>query len=115
MKFYVLVLFLFVGCAAEGLRQEAVGVKIVRETPKGCKNLGDVYGAQGNVFTGAWTSNENLETGAKNDLKNKIASLGGNVALILNQTVGTNLYGAKQNSSINATAYACPGPIYSSI
>lgn len=112
---YLLITFMLVGCSAQVLKSQASQVKIVREMPKGCKNLGDVYGSQGNVITGAWTSNENLEIGAKNDLKNKTSDLGGNVASILNQSAGTNLYGAKQNASLNAIAYVCPEQIYTQL
>ena len=48
-----------------------------------CRFLGDVTATQGNAFTGPFTSNENLETGARNDLKNKAAALDGNLQMSL--------------------------------
>ncbi|WZB73779.1 DUF4156 domain-containing protein [Achromobacter insuavis] len=44
---------------------------------KDCAFLGDVTGSQGNFLAGAITSNADLETGARNDLKNRAAALGG--------------------------------------
>ena len=40
------------------------------EPGKGCAFLGDVTGSQGDFLRGAITSNADLETGARNDLKN---------------------------------------------
>lgn len=115
----VLVVFLAVivsGCTATPANSGAERVRITNVEPgKECKFIGDVTGNQGNFFTGAWTSNENLETGARNDIKNKAAAMGGNVVAILTQRAGqTGSYGQYGGSSqqtnvvITGNAYRCP-------
>lgn len=65
-------------CSANNLDPAAQSVRVTNSDPKGnCTFLGTVTGDQGNFFTGDWTSNANLETGALNTLRNKTASLGG--------------------------------------
>jgi hypothetical protein len=77
--------------------------------------LGEATGNQGNFFTGAWTSNENLETGARNDLKNKAAGMGGNVVVLLTNRAGVTgsagQYGGSMqqtNVTVTGTVYRCP-------
>ena len=72
------------GCAAKSVRPEANSVEVVNEAPNKdrCKFLGEVYGSQGNWFTGDWTSNKNLMIGARNELRNETHALGGNVVYI---------------------------------
>ena len=53
------------GCAATKLESGAQQVRIVTTEPQGCEYLGEVTGSQGGFFTGAFTSNANLETGAR--------------------------------------------------
>ena len=85
------------GCAATELRPDAQRVRILTSPPNSdCKQLGDVTGGQGNFFTGYYTSNSNLQTGAINDLKNKAAAIGGNALLILSNTPG--LYSGTQTT-----------------
>lgn len=84
--------FLVVGCAATNLSSTAdkVVVSADHKVPSGCQYLGQVAGNQGNYFTGAWTSNENMAMGAMNDMRNKAAAMGGNyVALLTNQAGDT--------------------------
>lgn len=104
------------GCSAIVLNPEALKIKVVVSEPsKKCKFLGDVTGSQGNFFTGGYTSNENLETGARNSLKNKAAALGGNVVHILTQRAGsTGSYGQyggssqQTNVTLSGNVYKCP-------
>ncbi len=56
--------------------------------PPGCKFLGQVTGNQGNFFTGDFTSNQNLEEGSMNDLRNKAAELGANYVQLLSNRAG---------------------------
>ncbi len=56
--------------------------------PKQCKYITQVLGSQGNFFTGAWTSNANMEIGAMNDLKNKAYRAGGNYVQIVTNRAG---------------------------
>lgn len=72
------ILVCFVGlaltaCSANSLNYGAEQVRVMTSEPgKECSYLGDITGSQGNFFTGGWTSNSNLETGARNDLKTKL-------------------------------------------
>lgn len=78
-----------VGCAANTLRPEAQKVRLLGATPgPECKYMGDATGGQGNFFTGQYTSNANLQTGALNDLKNQAAAMGGNAVYVLANNTG---------------------------
>lgn len=67
----VICLGFIAGCAAVELESGAQQVRIITTEPQGCEYLGEVTGSQGNFFTGGYTSNANLETGARNDMKNQ--------------------------------------------
>ena len=105
------------GCAATALNHpDAAKVRITNVEPgKECKFLGDVTGNQGNFFTGAYTSNSNLETGARNDIKNQAATMGGNVVAIITQRAGQTMGGdgwgmggAQTNVILSGNVYLCP-------
>lgn len=103
------------GCASIELKPEASRVRVMQSEPKGCKYLGEVTGSQGNAFTGDFTSNENMETGARNDLKNKAFDLGGNVVSIITnragQTASYGQYGggsSQTNVTLSGTVFSCP-------
>lgn len=76
------------GCAATPLNPEAQMVRIVTTQPSGCKYLGEVTGNQGDFFTGEFTSNANLETGARNSMKNEAAKLGANTVQLISNRAG---------------------------
>jgi hypothetical protein len=87
--------------------------------PKSCKYVGQVSGNQGNFFTGAYTSNQNLETGAMNDMKNQASKLRANYIQIITNRAGntgsmsmSNGNGGGGMSQTNVTnmgnAYSCP-------
>lgn len=108
-------LSLLAGCAAQELNPRAAKVRIMQTEPKGCEYLGEVTGNQGNFFTGGWTSNENLETGARNDMKNKASAMGGNAIVMLTnragQTGSSGQYGGhsqQTNVAITGTVFKCP-------
>lgn len=113
------VLLVLAGCAAEQLRPGAQKVRFMQAEPKGCKYLGETTGNQGNFFTGGWTSNENLETGARNTLKNNAYDMGGNVVVLLTNRAGqtgsySGDYGGRSqqtNVSLSATVYSCPANV----
>jgi hypothetical protein len=104
------------GCSADSLSPGAAKVRITNNEPgKECTYLGDVTGNQGNFLTGGFTSNSNLETGARNDLKNQAVSMGGNVVSILTQRAGQtgSLYDGsgsteQTNVTIAGNVYRCP-------
>lgn len=57
-------------------------------------------------------TNANLETGARNDLKNKAAALGGNLVVLLTQRTGgsggTGGSGQQTNVTLSGNVYRCP-------
>lgn len=75
-------------CSAVNLESGAQSVRVVTNEPQGCEYLGEVTGSQGDFFTGAFTSNANLETGARNDMKNQAMKLGANTVQLLTNRAG---------------------------
>ncbi|CBG89666.1 DUF4156 domain-containing protein [Citrobacter rodentium] len=118
MKFIIVVFsaLLLSACSANSLKAGAGQVRITHNEPgKACSWLGDVTGSQGNFFTGGWTSNSNLETGARNDLKNQAWEMGGNLVVLLTQRAGQtgSAYqgsGSSQqtNVTLSGSVYRCP-------
>lgn len=103
------------GCAAAALESGAQQVRIVTTEPQGCDYLGEVTGNQGDFFTGSFTSNANLETGARNDMKNQASKLGANtVHLLTNRAGQTGTMGdgsgsmEQTNVTYTGAAYKCP-------
>lgn len=98
------------GCAANAVRPEASRVEIVNEVPNKdrCKFLGEIYGSQGNWFTGDLTSNKNLVIGARNELRNEAHALGGNIVYIQDMK-STNAWGSMGTTNTTAVgkAYSC--------
>lgn len=116
-KIYVLLAVLTLGgCSANSLQPGADKVRLTNNEPgKECKYLGEITGNQGNFFTGEWTSNSSLETGARNDLKNQAAGMGGNVVSLLTQRAGQtgSIYDgsgsmAQTNVTLTGNVYKCP-------
>jgi hypothetical protein len=102
------------GCAAVELEPGAQQVKLVTNEPQGCQYLGEVTGNQGNLFTGGMTSNANLETGARNDMKNQAYKMGANtVQLLTNRAGQTGSFGQgsgsmeQTNVTYTGIAYKC--------
>ena len=104
-------------CSSVQLEQAATKIRLTNNEPsKECQYLGDITGNQGNFFTGAFTSNANLETGARNDIKNQAAAMGGNVVYLLTQRAGqTGSFsedfggGSQQtNVTLSGNVYRCP-------
>ena len=99
---------LLAACSATPVSQAGSQVEIVTERPAGCRMLGEVVGSQGNVFSGDFTTNENLMVGARNDLRNKAAAMGGNVVQMQNSLNATHPYSAGAvKSTLICTAFAC--------
>lgn len=104
---------LLAGCAATPLQPSAEAVRITTAEPGSeCRFLGDITGSQGNAFTGGFTSNRNLETGARNDLKNRAAALGGNVVVLLTQRAGQTGSFGESGGSISQTNVTLSGNVY---
>ena len=101
------------GCAAIPLQPGAELIRVTNTEPgKECQFLGDVTGSQGNRVSGRITSNASLETGARNDLKNKAVALGGNVVYLISQRAGysTSHSGRAEqtNVTLSGSVYRCP-------
>ena len=109
----VLVLVLLSACVATPLQPGAESVRVTHIEPKGeCKWLGDVTGSQGNSFTGAYTTNANLETGARNDLKNKAAKLGGNLVVLITDRPGMSGNFGLEGGPVHQTSVVKTGSVY---
>jgi len=105
-------------CSAIPLQQSASLVRLTHQEPTSdqCKFLGDITGNQGDFFTGGFTSNADLETGARNDIKNQASALGGNVVYLLTQRAGqtgsySDEFGGNQqtNVTLSGNVYYCSG------
>jgi hypothetical protein len=100
---------LLFGCSAVPTTPGGKTVELVTEKPAGnCKPLGDAVGSQGNWFTGDYTSNKNLLIGARNDLRNKAAKMGGNYVWVQDSS-NTNAWGSKgtSNTTVLGVVYRC--------
>ena len=119
MKLLIIVLVLLgvSACTAVPLQDGAKLVRLTNTEPtKECQFLGDVTGNQGDFLTGEFTSNAELETGARNDIKNKAYSLGGNLVYLLTQRAGqTGSFdkhfggsSVQTNVTLSGNVYFCP-------
>jgi hypothetical protein len=83
MKKYILLMFVILACSCSSIPTlpGAERIEIVNELPDKSRYvfLGEVVGSQGNWATGGLTSNEDLIIGARNELRNKALSLGGDI------------------------------------
>lgn len=116
----MMVTVFLVGCSSIPLEQHANRViASPNPAPKGCKYVGQVVGNQGNFFTGAWTSNKNLEEGAMHDLKNKASQMGANYVQLITNRAGITgsmsgqdgfIGGSSQQTNVTnlGNAYFCP-------
>jgi hypothetical protein len=110
-----MILSLFTACASIDLQSGAQQVRIVTNEPQGCEYLGEITGSQGNFFTGGFTSNASLETGARNDMKNQAHRMGANTVQMLTTRAGqTGTFGQgsgsmeQTNVTYTGIAYKCP-------
>lgn len=111
--FIFITTLLLTACSANSLHSGAQMVRITHNEPNAsCRYLGDVTGSQGNFFTGGWTSNSNLETGARNDLKNKAWKMGGNVVVLLTQRAGQTGSAYRGSGSSQQTNVTLSGAVY---
>ncbi|WP_080963095.1 DUF4156 domain-containing protein [Pseudomonas fluorescens] len=107
------VLSVLAGCAPTSIAGPGANkVRITHNEPgRECQFLGDVTGSQGDFLLGSITGNANLETGARNDLKNKAAALGGNRVYLLTQRAGqtgSDNRLEQTNVTLSGNVYRCP-------
>jgi hypothetical protein len=118
---YLFLMSVLAGCSAIPIQPDANRViASPNPAPQGCRYMGQVFGHQGNAFTGGFTSNRNLEIGAMNDLKNEALKLHANYVQIITSRAGitgsyssdADGYGAGRSQQTNITnvgnAYFCP-------
>lgn len=106
--------FSLAACQSIKLNPEASLVRLTHEEPKNCQFLGDVTGNQGDQITGVFTSNADMETGARNDLKNKAKALGGNTVYLLTNRAGqTGSWDDDLNGQSVQTNVTLTGGVYS--
>ncbi len=112
----VVIVLALTGCAATKLQPEATLVRLTHTEPSAekCRFLGDITGSQGDSIAGLFTTNEDLETGARHDLKNKAYAMGGNVIYILTQRAGQSGslydgdgYSEQTNVTLSGNVYRC--------
>ena len=104
-----LLALLIAGCAAVPVTPQGTSVELHAEKPSGnCKSLGEAAGSQGNWITGDYTSNKDLMVGARNDLRNKAADMGGNYVWLQN-TSNASAWGSLGTSNTTAVGivYRC--------
>jgi hypothetical protein len=80
-----------------------------KKPPKTCHYIGEVYGSQGNWFTGIFTSNMNLALGARNSLKNQAAYNRANYIYMeaFNANNSALYVAGNKNVTVMGRAYAC--------
>lgn len=101
---------LLAGCSAKAVRPEAAAVQIMPDRPPAtCQALGEAIGSQGNGLTGGWTSDKNLMAGARNDLRNQAADMGGNYVW-MQTAANTGRWGGSgaSSSTVIGQVYRCP-------
>jgi len=79
--FILFVSFLFSGCSAKNvLTPEAKNVRIYDTLPMNmnCEYKGEIIGSEADLLTFLFMSNRDMTKGARADLRNQTAELGGN-------------------------------------
>lgn len=101
-------------CQAVPLNKEAELVRVTLKDPsEHCQYLGEVTGNQGDAISGLFTSNEDLETGARNKLKNLALAKGGNTIYLLTNRAGvTGNYDTDYGGGSTQTNVTLTGGVY---
>ena len=110
--FAIFCLGLLSSCAAIKLEPDAQLVRIVTNEPQGCEYLGEVTGNQGNVFTGGFTTNANLETGARNDMRNQAHRMAADTVQVLTSLAGQSGSFGQGSGSVQQTNVKYTGIAY---
>jgi hypothetical protein len=103
-------------CAAIDINPQAQKVQIsTAPASENCEFINTITATQGNFFTGGFTSNNNLQAGAYNEIRNQAYQLGGNYIQLISSQAGntgsmSNSDGAYQqtNYSVTGSVYKCP-------
>jgi hypothetical protein len=96
------------GCAAVQTSPQGATVELTSEKPQGCRLIGEAVGSQGNSLTGDFTKDSNLLQGARNDLRNKASTMGGNVVHV-QAANNSSAFGSMgtTNSTVIGNVYFC--------
>jgi len=82
---FVLFAFVLSGCSAKNiLLPEAENIRIYEDLPAAleCQYKGEVIASEATLLTYLFISNHDITMGARNDLRNKAAKIGGNTIVI---------------------------------
>jgi len=106
-------LLLLSACASKPVSTGAERIFVSqKEPPPECVFVGEVQGSQGNFWTAEFTSDRNLLSGARNEMRNQALVLGANYILIETQSQSHNTanysLGGTYSSVIIGNAYKCP-------
>ena len=113
-KFIILALIVFLpACASKPAIPGADRIFVsYKEPPPDCRFVGEVQGSQGNFWTADFTSDRNILTGARNEMRNGALSLGANYVVVQTESHSQNTsdhsLGGTYASVIIGNAYACP-------
>ena len=108
-----LIILFLAACAAKPTNPGAERVFVSNEDPPpDCIFMGEVQGSQGNFWTAEFTSDRNILTGARNEMRNQALSLGANYVMMETQSHSHNTAGHSLGgtfaSVIIGNAYRCP-------
>jgi hypothetical protein len=113
-KLVILALIVFLpACASKPTYPGAERIFVSQqEPPPDCRFVGEVQGSQGNFWTAEFTSDRNILTGARNEMRNQALVLGANYVMVETESHSDNTadhsLGGTYASVIIGNAYACP-------
>ena len=101
------------GCASKPISSGAEKIFVSRRAPpQDCRFLGEVQGNQGNFWTAQFTSDRDILTGARNEVRNQALSLGANYVVVETESNSPNTandaLGGTFATVIVGNAYLCP-------
>jgi hypothetical protein len=101
-------LYLLPGCSIPNVKPQAEPIRITydREVVGECTRLGEVVGSAGHWYNSWAISNDDLTTGALNDLRNKALVIGADTIYIPSHTL---IF--KTSVTILGQAYRCKGDV----
>ena len=113
-KLIILALIVFLpACASKPVYPGAERIFVSQQAPPPeCRFVGEVQGTQGNFWTAEFTSDRNILSGARNEMRNQALSLGANYVMVETESHSHNTAGHSLGGSfasvIIGNAYACP-------
>lgn len=107
-------------CAAKPTHPGAERIYVSNVAPPpDCIFVGEVQGSQGNFWTAEFTSDRNILTGARNEMRNQALSLGANYVMVETQSHSHNTadhsLGGTYASVIIGNAFRCPAKTHGNL